>query len=254
MKTLSLYIILVAVAFMIAGCINGTYQWEEENRSNETTATVSLSNHHSGYLPRHDLGYPRLEYFLESYEQTIKRYANRYGFDWRFILAVMNQESRFRHQAVSSRGAYGLMQIMPATGRDISAKLFIDNVKQPENNIAGGVYYLWWVYTMINFDDGELSYDVSEMDRLQLVLAAYNGGPSRVRDAQQLARYLNLDPYRWVNIKSLLPMLSSRYDTLHQYVWENGIPSGGYFNGYPETLNYVDRVMIYYSYYQDMFE
>jgi len=252
MNSIFTYMVFITFLFLVAGCANENYQSEGVNT--EKSSNIFMSSDQPDTPLQQDLGYSRIEYVLETYEETIKRYANRYGFDWRFILAVMNQESRFRHQAVSSRGAYGLMQIMPATGRDISAKLFIDNVKQPENNIAGGVYYLWWVYTMINSGDGEHADDGSEVDRLQLALAAYNGGPSRVRDAQQLARYLHLDPYCWVNVKSLLPMLSSRYATLHQYVWENGRPSGGYFNGWPETLNYVDRVMIYYTYYQNMFE
>jgi membrane-bound lytic murein transglycosylase F len=207
------------------------------------------------YRLRMDLGYPRIEGFLSTYEQTIRRNSNRYGFDWRLILAVMNQESRFRIQAVSHRGAYGLMQIMPGTGMDVSSELGIDSIRQPENNITGGVYYLWRMRAMFSPPDSDRgNTSATEGDILKLALAAYNGGPSRVRDAQRLAVYLGLDPYRWDVIRDLLPMLERRYYTLHRSVWENGRPTGNYFYGWPETINYVDSVMEYYSYYQAMFD
>lgn len=208
------------------------------------------------YLVRTDLGFPRIERILNTYEETIKRYSNRYGFDWQLILAVMNQESRFRVQAVSHRGAYGLMQIMPTTGRDVSTALGIESVNHPEDNIAGGVYYLWRVRSMFNApDDSRGGYTRSaEDDLIRLSLAAYNAGPTRVRDAQQLAEYLGLNPYHWDVIRDLLPMLSQRYYTLHHYVWENGRPAGGYFYGWPETINYVESVMGYYSYYKMIFD
>ena len=205
---------------------------------------------------RNDLGFPRIQNILNSYEETIKEYANRYSFDWRLILAVMNQESRFQIQAVSHRGAYGLMQIMPMTGRDVSMALGIDGVRQPKDNIAGGVYYLWRVRSLFDVPTDITAADLhpDDDDIIRLSLAAYNAGPTRVRDAQQLAIYLGLNPYRWQVIKDLLPMLSRRYYTLHQYVWENGRPEGGYFHGWPETMNYVDNVMGYYAYYRLIFE
>lgn len=206
------------------------------------------------YFVRTDLGFPRIERILNTYEETIKKYAHRYGFDWRLILAVMNQESRFRVQAVSHRGAYGLMQIMPTTGRDVSSALGIESVYHPEDNIAGGVYYLWRVRSMFKAPADTGDTHVTEDDILRLSLAAYNAGPTRVLDAQHLAEYLGLDPYRWDVIRDLLPMLSRRYYTLHQYIWENGRPAGGYFYGWPETINYVDKVMSYYTYYTMIFE
>jgi membrane-bound lytic murein transglycosylase MltF len=208
------------------------------------------------YEVRNDLGFPRIQYILHSYEETIKEYANRYNFDWRLILAVMNQESRFRIQAVSHRGAYGLMQIMPMTGMDVSVALGIDDFQQPKDNIAGGVYYLWRVRSL--FDEPTDMIDADSQpdddDIIRLSLAAYNAGPTRVRDAQQLAVYLGLNPYRWQVIRDLLPMLSRQYYTLHRYVWESGRPEGGYFHGWPETVNYVDNVMGYYTYYRLIFE
>lgn len=276
----SIYGFVLAFALlsgMIGGCTSGTNRAEDgnkfyvanenyvnnnngndlipENIYSETETEYGIThNSQLDYLVRRDLGFPKIERIINTYEQTIKNYATRYGFDWRLILAVMNQESRFRVQAVSHRGASGLMQIMPVTGRDISVALGIENVSHPENNIAGGVYYLWWAYHLFEPREGEQYPDITDEDRVRLALAAYNGGPTRVRDAQRIARYLDLNPYLWDNIRDILPMLSYRYNTLHGYVWEGGRPAGGYFNGSAETINYVDSVMGYYSYYKQLFD
>lgn len=276
------YVGALTLIFLIVinGCTSNTYNADNEHFTNIEIADFSNYDHLSintepylpdifigeelslndlsqlDYLMRSDLGFPRIERILNSYEQTIKRHSGRYGFDWRFILAVMNQESRFRIQAVSHRGAFGLMQIMPGTGRDVSTALGIEGVRHPEDNIAGGVYYLWRVRSMFNSpsDKADADNDAVKEDILRLSLAAYNAGPTRVRDTQRMAGYLGLDPYRWDVIRDLLPMLTRDYYTLHQYIWDSGRPEGGYFYGWPETINYVESVMGYYSYYQQIFD
>ncbi len=207
----------------------------------------------TGNIPAYELGYPHIERILDSYGDIIRRYADRYGFDWRLILALMNQESRFQIEAVSPVGVYGLMQIMPKTGREVSSIIYIENIQDPESNIAGGIHYLWWTYSLLSHENGYSLSRANEEDQLMLALASYNGGLSRVRDAQSIAMYLHLDPNRWSIIRSILPLLSSQYSTLHQCVWEKGKPEGGYFSGYEETINYVDSVMEYYSLYQRIF-
>ncbi len=248
MKTYEILFVLFLTALI--GCMKGTPKSAELN-STQHFEINQITN--TGNILTYDLGYPHIENILESYEHNIKRYANRYGFDWRLILALMNQESRFQIEAVSPMGAYGLMQIMPKTGQEVSSILYIESVKEPEDNIAGGIYYLWWTYSLF-MQDPDFGYSkATEDDRLMLALAAYNGGPSRVKAAQDIATYLYLDPYRWSIIRSILPLLSPRYYTLHQYVWESGKPEGGYFSGYMETINYVDSVMEFYSHYQHIF-
>jgi soluble lytic murein transglycosylase-like protein len=56
---------------------------------------------------------PSTEQCIRSYGPAIKRYAGEYGFDWRLVLAIMKQESRYSRNAESHRGAIGLMQLMP---------------------------------------------------------------------------------------------------------------------------------------------
>ncbi len=82
------------------------------------------------------------------------------------VLAVMLQESGGRPDAVSSRGAQGLMQLMPETAREVG----VTDLTDPGQNIEGGARYLSRMRNSFG-------------DDLELVLAAYNAGPGNVRQA-----------------------------------------------------------------------
>lgn len=180
--------------------------------------------------------------FIRSYGPTIKRYASMYGFDWRLVLAVMKQESRFNVAAESHRGASGLMQIMPRTSKEVARMLDIRDMGKPNNNIRGGVYYLGRLYRLFEAAD--------ESDRIRLTLAAYNAGISRVYDAQMVAAYFHEDPLEWSAVRDAIPLLSKRYYTLHKSVWEEERPTSGWFGNSRETLSYVENVMDYYDEYR----
>lgn len=180
---------------------------------------------------------------IRSYGPTIKQYSRRYGFDWRLTLAVMKAESSFLDSLESDKGAMGLMQIMPATQEEVVRALDMENAIEPHNNIRGGIFYLSRLYRM--FDEGE------ENDRLRLALAAYNAGPGRVFDAQEIAKYLSDDPTRWESVREALPLLSNRYYTLHQHVWiKKQKPRSGTFGNHRETISYVEKIMNYYDEYR----
>jgi soluble lytic murein transglycosylase len=88
------------------------------------------------------------------------------------VASVINSESKFQERALSSKGAYGLMQIMPATGEWISTYVDLDNFNNnmlydPEINIKLGCWYL-----------NNLSKEFNS--QLDLVLASYNGGRGNV--------------------------------------------------------------------------
>ena len=181
---------------------------------------------------------------IKRYGPTIRRYADMYGFDWRLVLAVMKQESRFRHRAESRKGAAGLMQIMPVTGEEVARRLDLDDLSHPENNIHGGIFYLKRLY--------EFFYQSDEADRLKLTLAAYNAGISRIYDAQEMAAYLHEQPTKWSAVKDALPLLSKRFYTLHRSVWPQEKPRAGWFGNSGETIRYVAAVMNYYDEYRAM--
>jgi membrane-bound lytic murein transglycosylase MltF len=179
---------------------------------------------------------------IGGYGPTIRLYAARYGFDWRLILAIMKQESRFSTNARSRKGAAGLMQIMPLTMDEVSRVLEIGNMDYPRNNIRGGIFYLRKLYDL--FEGAE------EGDRLKLALAAYNAGVGRIYDAQEVAAYFHDDPSRWQAIRDALPLLSKRYYSLHRSVWGQERPRSGWFGSSKQTVGYVENIMGYYDDYR----
>jgi hypothetical protein len=106
-------------------------------------------------------------------EGLIHKYAQMYGVDPSLVRAVMRHESGFNPNAVSPKGAQGLMQLMPGT----AAQMGVRDPLDPEQNIAGGVGYLRHC-----------------LDRFQhnvpLAVAAYNAGPESV------ARCGTIPPYQ----------------------------------------------------------
>ena len=164
---------------------------------------------------------------IEDYYSVIRKYAKRYGFDWRLIVVQILKESRFKENARSHVGAMGLMQIMPYTATDIA--------NNPRENIAAGIYHLY----------KQLKYfpDSDPGNRMMLALAAYNCGVGHIFDAQDIARFLQMNPQKWDAVKSCLPKLTSDDWRLHLDVWELGVPQYGYFYGYDQTIDYVDDII-----------
>lgn len=99
----------------------------------------------------------------DNYHGIIKRHAEKYELDPSLIRAVITAESGFDPSAVSTKGAMGLMQLMPAT----AYLMGVGNPFNPEENIAGGVRYLKLLLDRYN-------------GNLKLALAAYNAGPKTV--------------------------------------------------------------------------
>ncbi len=107
-----------------------------------------------------------------SFSQLIEQAAEKYGVDPDLIEAVIQAESNYDADAVSSAGAQGLMQLMPATARSLG----VTDAFDPAQNINGGVKLL---SQLLNQYDGNV----------KLALAAYNAGPGAV------AKYDGIPPY-----------------------------------------------------------
>jgi soluble lytic murein transglycosylase-like protein len=110
-----------------------------------------------------------------SAEELVTAAANRNGLPADFVRSVVAVESGFRANAVSSKGAIGLMQLMPATARDYGA-----NPNDPKQNVEAGTQYLrdlLWKYR-------------NDPHQVSRALAAYNAGPGAVE------RYHGIPPYR----------------------------------------------------------
>lgn len=232
-------VILVLVSFNCTPATENVVKRSEDIGITEEAMVESARNVKIVKLPVLDRGTRQM---IRSYGSTIRKYSAKYGFDWRLTLAVMKAESNFLDSAESHRGAAGLMQIMPATHEEVAKVLDIGDITEPQSNIRAGLFYMSRLYRM--FDDA------GENDRLRLTLAAYNAGPGRILDAQDVAEYLNNNPDRWQAVKDALPLLSSQYSTLHQSVWPNRKPKAGPFNNSRETLAHVDKIMTYYDKYR----
>jgi membrane-bound lytic murein transglycosylase F len=165
----------------------------------------------------------------------VKECAEEYHVDWQLIIAMIKQESQFDADAVSWRGARGLMQLMPVTNTEVSNELNLSVSHPPGENIRAGVYYFSKLFDLFKTASSE--------DRYCLALAAYNAGPGRIYDAQELAAYFNENPNSWSTIQHLLPLLSKRYYSLHQHIWKDGKPHNGYFGSGSQTIAYVGEVM-----------
>lgn len=96
--------------------------------------------------------------------EAIAEAAKRYQIPESLIRAVMHTESNFNPMAVSSKGATGLMQLMPATAAD----MYVTDIFDVRQNVDGGTRYLRMLANLYNGD-------------MVKMLAAYNAGPDAVR-------------------------------------------------------------------------
>ncbi|MEW6321429.1 MAG: lytic transglycosylase domain-containing protein [Acidobacteriota bacterium] len=107
------------------------------------------------------------------YDELIHTHALAQGVSPDLVKAVIQVESAFNPRAVSAKGAKGLMQLMPATARELG----VADPFQPEQNIRGGIAYLRQLLDRYDQD-------------VPLALAAYNAGPGAVE------RYGTIPPFR----------------------------------------------------------
>jgi membrane-bound lytic murein transglycosylase MltF len=154
-----------------------------------------------------------------------KKYAARYGLDWRLIAAMAYQESGFDQSKVSPRGAVGIMQIRPQTAAD--PKVGVPDVSAVENNIHAAVKYLSFLRRRY-FNDAA----IRPRDRVRFSLAAYNAGPTRTRKARRLAGQMQLDANRWFrNVEMAMLKIVGQ-----------------------ETVRYVSNINKYYVIYRNAFQ
>jgi soluble lytic murein transglycosylase-like protein len=151
-------------------------------------------------------------YYPIKYEKSIRKYSEKYGTDPNLIMALCLQESYYNPRAKSRVGATGLMQLMPATGKEIAHKIHgvfaSSDLENPDTNIELGTYYF---RQLVNLFDG----------KWQLAVASYNGGQGNVAKWRRAAPSKPMDEFL------------------------ESIP-------FPETRNYVKRVTLLSSSYRRM--
>lgn len=121
------------------------------------------------------------------YKDHIKAAGQTFNVDSVLIASIIKVESRFKTNAISAKGAIGLMQILPSTADFIAIKLDIAeyNLADPETNIKMGTYYLR--YLLDKFTDTKTA------------IMAYNAGEGRVRSWLNGAEKLETTPFPETN-------------------------------------------------------
>ncbi|MFP4462871.1 MAG: membrane-bound lytic murein transglycosylase MltF [Guyparkeria sp.] len=168
-----------------------------------------------------------LETRARPYLATFRRAGERYEIDWRLLASLGYQESKWQPDAVSHQGAYGLMQIVLPTARDLG----LTNPADPTANIMAGAKYIAQLRELV-------PEEASEPDRTYLALAAYNVGIGHLSDALELTRSQGGNPTVWADVRERLPQLSEPaiYREMRY----------GYARG-SETVNYVENIRAFHD-------
>ena len=122
--------------------------------------------------------------------ELFRKYGNQYHFDPLMLAAQGYQESGLNQDAKSAVGAIGVMQLMPATGKELA----VGDVRVLEPNIHAGAKYLDRLMATA-FPDAKFD----ETNRTLFAFASYNCGPANVRKARREAEKRGLDPDVWFN-------------------------------------------------------
>lgn len=155
---------------------------------------------------------PLMEYMYPlHYRDVVYRHATQHQLDPLLVTAIMSVESSFNPRAVSSKGAKGLMQLMPPTAEWAAAQMGMepfseDMLFDPDINVSIGV---WYLANLRRLFDGDMA----------LALAAYNGGRANV--------------LRW----------------LEEETWSGTIEDADDIP-FPETRAYVRKVLHRYEWYR----
>lgn len=173
---------------------------------------------------------------VSPWDDIIKVASYTINWDWRLLASLICQESHFNPGVRSLTGAYGLMQIMPLTGR----RLGIDITASPENNIKAGAKYITLLQSIFEPKIAD------EQERLRFILAAYNAGPGHVLDAMKLAEKNGKDPQKWDDNVSVWLLKKS-----NPLYYKDNVVRNGYFRGV-ESVNFVSEVLDRYEHYKNI--
>ena len=148
-----------------------------------------------------------------------RKYGTQYEIDYLLMMAQGFQESGLDQNAKSGVGALGVMQIMPATAKDLK----VGDIHELEPNVHGGVKYIRFMIDQFYKDE-----PMTPLNKGLFAFASYNAGPGRVAQLRREAQKRGLDPNRWFNNVEL--------------VAADKIGS--------ETVNYVSNIYKYYTAYK----
>lgn len=140
------------------------------------------------------------------HKPIINKYAGEFKCDPLWVMAIMKVESGFQARAKSPRGALGLMQILPATARELAPEVGVqiqsdEDIQDPDINLHLGVYYLTKLQAMFPYDD-------------VAVLSAYNAGPGVTAQWLQGKAMLEVSDIRYAETRKFVRRVERTYGFL----------------------------------------
>lgn len=203
--------------------------FEQRNLDRILAKYVNKGNVFSAPKPAND--------HISAYDDLIKKVAKSIGWDWRLLASLIYQESRFKLDLESPKGAFGLMQLMPV----VMQKYKIGYDATPEEQlVAGG--------KLLTYLDKCLEDKVTDsLERVKFVLAAYNAGLGHVYDAQRLAQKYGKYPDVWDNNVDYFILNKSK-----KHYYNDTCCKAGYLRG-TQTYRFVEEILDRYYQYQTMY-
>jgi membrane-bound lytic murein transglycosylase MltF len=122
--------------------------------------------------------------------EIFRKYGDQYHVDFLLMMAQGFQESGLDQSVKSRVGAVGVMQVMPATGKDMK----VGDISQLDPNINAGVKYIRFMIDQYFKDE-----PMDDLNKGLFAFAAYNAGPARIRGLRKLAGQRGLNPNVWFN-------------------------------------------------------
>ena len=171
---------------------------------------------------------------LSPFDGMIKAAAKKLGWDWRLLASLIYQESHFKLDLESEKGAFGLMQLMPV----VMERYNIGYDATPEEQLNAGVQLLQYLEKCLQNKVAD------SVQRVKFVLAAYNSGLGHVYDAQRLALKYGKDPEVWDDNVDYFILNKSK----KQY-YNDTCCHAGYLRG-TETYRFVEEILDRFQQYQ----
>jgi membrane-bound lytic murein transglycosylase MltF len=125
---------------------------------------------------------------LRELVKLFETYGARYKVDYLLMAAQGYQESRLDQGAKSRVGAIGVMQVMPATGKELK----VGDIQKVDPNVHAGVKYFRFMMDQFYKDE-----PMDELNKGLMTLASYNAGPGRIRQLRRETEKRGLDPNKW---------------------------------------------------------
>lgn len=120
--------------------------------------------------------------------QHFEKYGDTYDVDWLLMAAQGYQESQLNQAARSKVGAIGVMQVMPATGKELG----VGDITDVDANIHAGIKYMRWI-----IDQYYAKEPMTNLDKALFAFASYNAGAGRISRLRKEAAKRGLDPNIW---------------------------------------------------------